>query len=165
MTATDDLPPPPGHPAAAGVHPGTLLPRSERLGRLARVRGPLVLGGLVGVATLALHLRDPHQTGSWGYCPWLALTGFYCPGCGGLRAVNELSSGDLVGAASSNLVFVAAVPLLLWWWVRWLQRSWTGAERPATSSARSGALIAVFAVVMVVFGVVRNLPAGSWLAP
>ena len=119
----------------------------------------------MGLATLALHLRDPHQSGSWGYCPWLALTGFYCPGCGGLRAVNDLGNGDLIGAASSNIVFVAAVPLLVLWWMRWLQRSWSGGERPAMSSARSGALIAVFTVVMVVFGVVRNLPAGSWLAP
>ena len=51
--------------------------------------------------------------GSWGYCPWLALTGQYCPGCGSLRAVNDLDHGDLLGAASSNLVFVAMVPLLV----------------------------------------------------
>ena len=164
MTAIDEQPTPPGDPAAL-VGAGPLLSRSEQRSRLVRLRGPLVLGGLVGLATLALHLRDPHQTGSWGYCPWLALTGFYCPGCGGLRAVNDLGNGDLVGAASSNIVFVAAVPLLLFLWVRWLQRSWSGAERTAMSSSRSGALIAVFTVVMVVFGVVRNLPAGSWLAP
>lgn len=165
MTDIDALPTPPGHPAAAGVGAGPLLSRSARLSRAARLRGPLLLGGAVGLATLALHLRDPHQSGTWGYCPWLALTGFTCPGCGGLRAVNDLGNGDLLGAASSNLVFVAAVPLLLWWWIRWVQRSWTGAERPVMSSARSGALIAVFAVAMVVFGVVRNLPVGSWLAP
>ena len=165
MTTTDGLPTPPGHPVAAAVGADPLVASSERLSRLERVRGPLVLGGLVGLATLAVHLRDPHQSGSWGYCPWLALTGFYCPGCGGLRAVNDLGNGDLLGAASSNIVFVVAVPLLLWWWVRWLQRSWSGAERPTMTSARSSALIAVFAVVMVVFGVVRNLPAGSWLAP
>ena len=29
--------------------------------------------------------------------------GFYCPGCGGLRAVNDLTHGDVGAALSSNL--------------------------------------------------------------
>ena len=40
----------------------------------------LTIGGL-GLATLALHLRDPHAHGSWGLCPSAAI-GIYCPGCG-----------------------------------------------------------------------------------
>ena len=50
------------------------------------------------VSCCPLHFRDPHASGSWGFCPWLALTGLYCPGCGGLRAVNDLTNGDLLGA-------------------------------------------------------------------
>ena len=46
-------------------------------------------------ATIALRLRDPHDSGSWGYCPWKLLTGLDCPGCGALRAVNDLTHGDL----------------------------------------------------------------------
>ena len=129
------------------------------------MRGPLVTAGVVGGLTLALHFRDPHTSGSWGFCPWLALTGYYCPGCGGLRAVNDLTHGDILGAASSNLVFVLMVPVLVLWWLRWTQRMWAGAERPALTRRHSAVLIAVFAVVMVAFSVLRNLPAGSWLAP
>ena len=132
--------------------------------RFDRLRSPLITAGIVGGLTLALHFRDPHSAGSWGGCPWLALTGFYCPGCGGLRAVNDLTNGDVLGAASSNLVFVVMVPVLVIWWLVWTRRSWTGqVRRPRTEHA--GAWIAAATVVALAFGVLRNLPVGSWLAP
>jgi hypothetical protein len=133
--------------------------------RRDRMRGPLLTAGIVGGLTLALHVRDPHTSGSWGLCPWFALTGHYCPGCGALRAVNDLGNGDILGAASSNLLFVAMVPLLVYWWLRWAQRAWSGAPKPASSGQHSGVWIAVATVVVIVFGVLRNLSAGSWLAP
>jgi hypothetical protein len=132
--------------------------------RLDRLRGPLLTSGIVGGLTLALHVRDPHVSGTWGGCPWLALTGHYCPGCGGLRAVNDLTNGDLVGALGSNLLFVAMVPVLVVWWLRWVDRAWAGKDRPA-GSEHPGRWIALFTVVMVLFAVVRNLPVGSGLAP
>jgi hypothetical protein len=125
----------------------------------------LVAAGLAGGLALALHLRDPHSSGSWGLCPWLALTGHYCPGCGVLRAVNDLTNGDLAAAASSNLVFVLVLPLVVLGWARWTARAWSGAEKPRASRQRAGVWIALATVVTLVFGVARNLPSGSWLAP
>jgi hypothetical protein len=114
--------------------------------------------------TAALRLRDPHVGGSWGYCPFLAVTGLPCPMCGGLRAVNNLTHGDVVGALSSNLLVVLALPLAVAFWLRWYQvasgrRAGWGFRlpRPAT--------VWVWFGVLVVFGVVRNLPFGGWLAP
>jgi uncharacterized protein DUF2752 len=139
------------------------LPRERT--RFQRLQGPLITGGLVGGLTIALHFRDPHASGSWGYCPFFAMTGLYCPGCGGLRAVNDLTDANLLGAASSNLVFVALIPLIVLWWIRWTGRAWSGGPVRGVEGRRAGVAIAVFAVVLVVFGVLRNLPMGSWLAP
>ena len=61
----------------------------------------------------ALHVRDPHVTHSWGVCPLYAVTGVYCPGCGGLRGVNDLTNGNLGAAASSNLLLVILAPVAL----------------------------------------------------
>ena len=116
----------------------------------------------LAAATVALHVRDPHVSGSWGYCP-LSLLGIYCPGCGGLRAVNDLTHGDLAGAASSNL-------LLLLLCRSPCSCSGAGRSTPGTAATAVAALVltppalAVFAVVTLVFVVARNLP-GSWLAP
>jgi hypothetical protein len=125
--------------------------------------GPLVVAAVVGVAVVALHLRDPHDSGSWGYCPWKLLTGLDCPGCGTLRAVNDLTNGNLVGAASSNLLFVASIPLAVALWLAWARRSWEG-SRPTPRSGRTTTAVWVAAmIVTVTFTVLRNTPAGSWL--
>ena len=146
----------------------TETPEVREPTRRERLQGPLITGALVGGLTLALRLRDPHESGSWGLCPFSALTGLYCPGCGGLRAVNDLTHGDVWGAASSNLVFVVLVPVLVVLWLRWTGRAWAGGS-PATGTARPGVRVGVWvtalAVVLVVFAVLRNLPMGSWLAP
>jgi drug/metabolite transporter (DMT)-like permease len=132
--------------------------------RARRLGPPLLLAGGVLAASVALHLRDPHRSGSWGYCPWLLLTGTYCPGCGGLRAVNDLTRGDVGAAFSSNALFVASIPAFAALWVRSVRRRWRGVNRPWPS--RVVAVSATLALVAVlVFWVVRNLPAASWLTP
>jgi hypothetical protein len=140
------------------AHPITTdRPRSER------IRGPLLVAATVAAATLALRVRDPHVSHSWGVCPLYALTGVYCPGCGGLRGVSDLSHGHLGQAASSNLLLVLAIPFALVAFGRWTYAAWTGrdvAAIPALPKAVTTGLI----LVALVFTVARNLP-GSWLAP
>lgn len=124
---------------------------------------PALVGGGLAAATVALHFRDPHSQGSWGICPTAAL-GFSCPGCGGLRAVNDLSNMQIDAAASSNLVFVLSIPLIVYAFVRWAHGRWAGRPWAPSDRALKIGAIAV-AVVLTVFTVLRNTPAGSWLAP
>ena len=140
--------------------PARTAPRSRR----QRVTGPLLLAGGVLGASVLLHLRDPHQSGSWGYCPWLLLTGTYCPGCGGLRAVNDLTHGDAAAAASSNLLFVTAIPFLVLAWGRTTLARWHGRVRQVAARRHVVLAVSLLAVALV-FAVVRNTPAGVWFAP
>ena len=95
---------------------------------------------------------------------YAAAMGLACPGCGGLRAVNDLTNLQLVDAASSNLLFVASIPLLVYAFYRWTAGRWTG--RPWEPSNRVlTTLPVVLVVLMVAFTVLRNTGAGSWLAP
>lgn len=132
--------------------------------RRERLTGPVLLAGAVLGASVLLHVRDPHASGSYAFCPWLVLTGSYCPGCGGLRAVNDLTHGDLAAAASSNLLLVGSLPLLLVLWTRWFLDRWRGVRRAA--DVRRGVQGAVvLATVSVAYAVARNLPGLEWLAP
>ena len=129
----------------------------------ASLRDPAIVGA-VGLGCFALlHFHDPHDAGSYGYCPFLELTGRPCPGCGGLRAVNDLTRGDVGAALSSNAMAVALVAVLAFAWVLWVVRRLRGRDGPMIAlTTRTGLLvIAAFAI----FGIVRNLPFGSWLLP
>ena len=137
----------------------TFAPAAQRWQRML---APAITVGGLGAATIALHLRDPHASGSWGMCP-SAMLGISCPGCGGLRAVNDLTNFQLVDAASSNLLFVLALPVILFALVRWVTDEWRGTTRigPGVTWVATTGVVAV----LVVFTVLRNLPAFSWLAP
>lgn len=136
--------------------------RSES-SRARRMVPPALVAGGLAAATFALHVRDPHEEGSWGQCPTAAM-GFWCPGCGGLRAVNLLSKADVAGAASSNLLFVASLPLIVYVFVRWTGGRWTGTPWEPSSRALTRWSV-LLVVLMVAFAVVRNMTVGSWLAP
>ena len=128
-------------------------------GRL-RWAWPVATAAVLALAVIALRLRDPHVSGSWGLCPWKFALGVDCPGCGGLRAVNDLTHGDVVAAASSNLLAVLAIPAAVTVWLLWLDRVRTRRPLPSPPGWVWGLGLAVLAV----FTLVRNLPAGSWLA-
>lgn len=131
--------------------------------RVERMRAPLLTIGGLALATAALHVRDPHTQYSWGVCPLYALTGIYCPGCGGLRGVNDLTNGHVGAAASSNLLLVLLAPVAIVLLGRWAVASWRGQEArlvPPVPRWLATSLI----LLAVAFTLARNIP-GSWLAP
>jgi hypothetical protein len=94
-------------------------------------------------------------------CPFHAVTGLWCPLCGGLRAVAALVRGQLTAAVRDNLLVVAAVPVVAVLWLMWV--AGPGACRAAVRPSRT-ATIAVIALALG-FTVVRNLPGLTALRP
>lgn len=125
---------------------------------------PRLLGATAaGMAALAVvAVRDPNTAGHYPTCPFLAVTGWYCPGCGALRAVHALTHGDLSAAVGFNPLLVAVLPVLAGLYLGLVRRTVTGRPR---SRAAPGWLVWAFLLVVLAFGVLRNLPAGAWLAP
>lgn len=105
----------------------------------------LGLGGLAYVGLL-----DPHRVGSpFPPCPFRLLTGWYCPGCGGLRMTHDLLHGDLAAAAVDNVFLLVGLPLVGLWWL-WRRRRAKPVWTPVA--------LAVMAVAAVVWTVARNAP-------
>jgi hypothetical protein len=105
---------------------------------------------------------DPNEAGHYPTCPFLWLTGLYCPGCGALRTLHALAHGDVAAAAGLNVLVLTAVPLMVAWWGRWTYRQWSGKPRRWLAPGWS---LWTLLVVVVAFGVLRNLPAFAVLAP
>jgi hypothetical protein len=136
--------------------------RVPRVG--TRLLGPVLSGGAMAAATTAVALRDPHVPGSWGTCPWLAITGTYCPGCGGLRVVNDLVHLHPLEALSSNAFVVVFGFVAVVAWLAWLVGAVRGRSVDWSRWVRPGVIYPALALLLV-FSVVRNLSFGAFLAP
>ena len=131
--------------------------------RRRALAAPVGVAAVAVTAAAVLHFRDPHSAGSYGVCPMYALTGLWCPACGGLRAVNDLTNLDIGAAVSSNALIVPFIAVLVIAWIGWTVRRWKG-TRDRMIVLRPTVTIVVLGV-LVAFTVVRNTPWGSWLAP
>jgi hypothetical protein len=90
--------------------------------------------------------------------------GFYCPGCGGLRAVNDLTHGDVGAALSSNVIVVALIPVATLLLAVWAVDRWRGDTR-SVPWRRLRPIVLAMVTVLIVFTVMRNTAGGAWLAP
>jgi hypothetical protein len=131
-------------------------------GRARALRAPLATAGATLAATTYVGLVDPNQSGHYPTCPFLFITGFYCPGCGSLRAVHALTHGDVGAAVGLNVLTVVGIVVVAVLWGLWTLRSWRG--QPRTRVAPAWTLYLALGVV-VVFWIVRNLTMGEALAP
>ncbi|MDQ2635751.1 MAG: DUF2752 domain-containing protein [Actinomycetota bacterium] len=118
---------------------------SPRRAYTALGTGALAVGALAYVG-----LADPHRSNFFfPACPFKALTGLDCPGCGGLRMMHDLLHGDLAAAVVDNVVLLVGLPaLLIWALARWRL------NRPVWNIP----LVVVIVTTAVTWAVVRNLP-------
>ncbi|MFI6870669.1 DUF2752 domain-containing protein [Nocardia sp. NPDC050406] len=126
---------------------------------------PVLTGAAVAGVVAALHFRDPHQEGSWGLCPFHEFTGWWCPGCGGLRGINNLTDGRVLDAVQSNLLLVPLMAIFALWWGDWLVRSWRGQRSRPLPTGLSRMWLWGALAFLVAYTVLRNSPWGTWLAP
>ena len=130
----------------------------------SRVRDTtLFVGGLA--LGLVLHVADPRQA-SFPVCPFYALTGLYCPGCGTLRCLHALLHADLRSALDHNVLTVLFVPLLV---IAWLSAGRAGLEgrHPPRTWNPPRWMGWASATAFALFWILRNIPMEpfSWLAP
>jgi len=121
----------------------------------------VTLAGLAATAVVAT--RSPEESGHYPTCPFLAVTGLFCPGCGSLRTVHALAHGDLATAWDRNPLAVLLLPAVLVAWAAWGLRllgrhAWHPSRIPA-------GWIWGLLVVVLTYWVARNVPGWTWLSP
>jgi hypothetical protein len=121
----------------------------------------VVAASAVGVLGL-LAAVDPNEPGHYPTCPFLALTGHWCPGCGSLRALHAIAHGDLGTAMARNPFTVLSAAGLTVVWLLWVRRSWFGRAR---SWVAPSWLLYTLLVGVLAYWVLRNVPGWTWLSP
>ncbi len=81
---------------------------------LSRYRTSFVAAlAAAGIAALAaLYVWNPQDVSWFPRCPFLALTGWKCPGCGTLRGIHALLHLRFADAVRLNAFMVAMIPVL-----------------------------------------------------
>lgn len=129
---------------------------------MRRLWAPVATTAAATAYGLVVHIVDPNESGNYPTCPWLMLTGTYCPGCGALRATHALTDGDISLALQRNPVLVVGAIIGALFLLRWFGRKWRGYRRTQAPSALLlyGLVFAIWA-----FWILRNLPGWTWLSP
>ncbi|RDI47096.1 DUF2752 domain-containing protein [Nocardia mexicana] len=139
-------------------------PPETRAGWRSLGQPAMVAGGVAAVVAL-LHFRDPHVPGSYSICPFYELTGWWCPGCGGLRGMHNLTDGRFLDAVHSNVLLVPLLVGFAVWWGSWVLRRWRGQDGRPFPFAIGRTRLWIILAALTAFTVLRNTPWGTWLAP
>jgi len=115
----------------------------------------LVWASLAAGATY-LFLFEPGKSGFFLVCPFRALTGFTCPGCGSTRCLHRLLHGDLVGAFEFNPLLILSLPFLLYALMRYTKAAIR--ERPLKGNQLNSKYIWLLFGVIMFFWIYRNTP-------
>lgn len=94
-------------------------------------------------------------------CPLNAILHIECPGCGGTRMAVAIMNLDFYQAFRYNPFLFVTLPI---WGVIYIWQIITYIRSNKLWSKLDVCLIG-YAVALTIFGVVRNLPLFSWLAP
>ncbi|WP_428953268.1 DUF2752 domain-containing protein [Streptomyces sp. cg35] len=115
------------------------------------------LAVLVAGAAAAAYLYDtnPHEPGHWlPGCPFRALTGLLCPGCGGTRMVYDVLHGRFGTAWHDNALLLVVTPFVLFLLGRWL---WSGLRGRRWVPVPSTRTQLVLLTVAALWTVLRNV--------
>jgi hypothetical protein len=114
-----------------------------------------MLASFAGGAVM-LRIFDPATSGLFPPCPVHYLTGWYCPGCGSLRAIHQLLHGNLMAAWALNPLTVVLLPFLAYGLVSaaLFEIRGQGLPEPFVRAVWIRALCGA----IILFGIARNLP-------
>ena len=110
-----------------------------------------IIGGGV-----ALFFLNPSEHSFFPKCALYMATGFSCPGCGSTRALYQLTHGDVLEAMRLNPGLMALITLGITDYVRFVVSVIRG--NPFQTLFGRLKLLSALMGVMLVYGVIRNLP-------
>ena len=119
-----------------------------------RVKSLAVLGaGIAGV--YFLYSFNPANSALYVPCPFHALTGLYCPGCGSLRALHQLFHGHLAAAFGLNPLMILSLPFLGYSFLSYCMVGIRG--RPLPNVFVPSLVIWIYLGVVLLFWIIRNI--------
>ena len=155
-----------GMDASIAAAPAPMAQAAPTAGRSKfAVAGPIACACAAAAAATYVRIADPLANGRGLIpCPLHTATGLWCPGCGLTRATIALMHGEIGTAFGYNLLFPFFFAAFALSWISWLRLSLGKRVAPWTARLPKSFPIAT-AAILLLFGVLRNLPGLQALAP
>ena len=109
------------------------------------------------VGSTAVWYYNPSEVHFFPVCPLYSLTGFACPGCGLTRGFHALFHGDIFTALHFNGLIPIWAAIFGYVFISLLLVAVRGKGLPMWPTMPR--FLSAFLVVLLVFGVLRNIPA------
>ena len=119
---------------------------------------------LIAAAALVYLYFTGEGEGAGIPCMFHQITGFYCSGCGASRALRSILHFDFYQALRYNAIFTLCLPLFAVYFGG-LSISYIRFGKDRVSEKISMKIIYIFVAAALVYGILRNIPAFSFLAP
>ena len=110
----------------------------------------------IAAAGVYLYIFEPGKSGYFPFCPFRALTGLNCPGCGTTRSLHQLLHGNLTSAFKLNPLLIIALPFLFWALARYTNSAIAGGP-PRTANLKPQYVWPIVGLV-ICFWIFRNTP-------
>ena len=127
---------------------------------LERITNRRLTAALIWLTLIAgavyIFVFEPGRSGFFPVCPFRALTGFTCPGCGTTRGLHKLFHGDIIGAFQLNPLMLLLLPILLFVLVRYTSAAMRG--RSINVNRLDAKYIWMLFAVVLSFWIFRNTP-------
>ncbi|MFZ1935461.1 MAG: DUF2752 domain-containing protein [Thermoguttaceae bacterium] len=123
-----------------------------------RLRWGAVIAAALAVCAggVYLYIFDPARSGIYPLCPFHALTGLHCPGCGTGRALHQLLHGNVLAALQLNPLAVVLLPPVAYGMLS-LALQFVGLKRLPSKFIPAFWIWTLLAVILL-YWVLRNVP-------
>lgn len=111
----------------------------------------LVIAFIVAAALTIIYIYHPGKSRIYPPCPFYALTGLFCPGCGSARALHQLLHGNFLAALDFNPLMVSVLPVIAY-------ETWYELASPKTNFRLRAVWVKTLLAAVVSFWILRNLP-------
>lgn len=118
--------------------------------------GLVLLWLTILAGSVCLFVLEPGKSILFPICPFRAITGFTCPGCGSTRGVHQLLHGNIAAAFELNPLLLLALPFLIYALLLYSYRVLRG--QPIQRNALAPKYIYTIFGVVLFFWIFRNTP-------
>ncbi len=114
-----------------------------------------IFGVLAFALTYFYFMYNPSELGLFPKCPFYAITGLYCPGCGSQRAVHQFLNGQILEGLQHNFLILILALVLFYDGLLFLLNHFI--KKPLKNLLHQSRITNLILIIILTFWILRNI--------